>query len=293
MYKAYQCSLPRRSPRPIFSSTCNYYTGACLHCDPGLALNVKYGRAADLPSSALLQLVSVLTQTLGVDHRAALNRLTSELPLEESSSKEASQVDLALARAERLLDAQRTALEILANLCSGEGTVALATLEMLCEEAECCVAVANTDDDAMDQDSSGNSDDFLSDPEDPEESAPLPAAHFALAVVNEVREGIISHQLVSKVWDRTVYPAENVCQILDSHTRGALVCKKPSRNLQVRGRVSLFLGWSWLPHSLVPDPDDPSGPPVASVSVFSDQSCLMFLSVLKFSVSLVAEINNG
>nr|CAD7421958.1 unnamed protein product [Timema poppensis] len=169
----------------MFSSTCNYYTGACLHCDPGLALNVKYGRAADLPSSALLQLVSVLAQTLGVDHRAALNRLTSELPLEESSSKEASQVDLALACAERLLDAQRTALEILANLCSGEGTVALATLEMLCEEAD-----FYTDDDAMDQDSSGNSDDFLSDPEDPEESAPLPAAHFALVVVNEVHSSL-------------------------------------------------------------------------------------------------------
>nr|CAD7270013.1 unnamed protein product [Timema shepardi] len=180
----------------MFSSTCNYYTGACLHCDPGLALNVKYGRAADLPSSALLQLVSVLTQALGVDHRAALNRLTSELPLEESSSKEASQVDLALACAERLLDAQRTALEILANLCSGEGTVALATLEMLCEgqsavlQSQVRLHFLNTDDDAMDQDSSGNSDDFLSDPEDPEESASLPAAHFALAVVNEVHSSL-------------------------------------------------------------------------------------------------------
>ncbi|CAG2068672.1 unnamed protein product, partial [Timema podura] len=84
----------------------------------------------------------------------------------------------------------------------------------------------DTDDDVMDQDSSENSDGFLSDPEESEESAPLPAANFPLAVVTEVREGIINHQLVSKVWDRTVYPAENVCQILDSHTRGALVCKK-------------------------------------------------------------------
>ncbi|CAG2068666.1 unnamed protein product, partial [Timema podura] len=98
----------------------------------GLALNVKYGRAADLPSSALLQLMSVLAQTLNVDHRAALNRLTSELPLEESS-KEASQVEQALVRAEHLLDAQRTALEILANLCSGEGNLPRSQRSKCCD----------------------------------------------------------------------------------------------------------------------------------------------------------------
>ncbi|XP_069681892.1 HEAT repeat-containing protein 3 [Periplaneta americana] len=173
----------------------------------GLILNLNYGKVSSLSPTIVTQIMCSLTTTLTVNHRKILNDFTSSMPLDEAVeiSKKHTEMLKCITNIQYLIEAQKIAIELLANVCSGD----------------------DADDDAMDQDSSGNSsDDVLSDSGLPEDDSVSPSEKFSLCVPSEVHEAVLSGQLVEKVWDKTQLPAENVCQILKEHDDGKCVFNK-------------------------------------------------------------------
>lgn len=166
----------------------------------GLILDLNYGKVSSLSPTIVTQIMCSLTTTLTTNHRKVVNDFTSSVPLDEAveTSKKHTEILKSVTDIQYLIEAQKIAIELLANICSGD----------------------DADDDAMDQDSSGNSsDDVLSDSGLPEDDCAV-AEKFSLSIPSEVHEAIISGQLVEKVWDKAQLPAENVSQILKKHEDG-------------------------------------------------------------------------
>lgn len=94
-------------------------------CDlfPGLILNLNYGKVLSLSPTIITQLMFNLSATLTVDHRKALNDFTSSLPLSEAVESPANheKVLKSVTIMQYLLEAQKIAVELLANICSGDG----------------------------------------------------------------------------------------------------------------------------------------------------------------------------
>jgi hypothetical protein len=71
----------------------------------------------------MTQLMCNLSTTLSVDHRKALNEFTSIVPLDEAieTQTQHEQVLKSVTAMQYLLDAQKIAVELLTNMCSGDG----------------------------------------------------------------------------------------------------------------------------------------------------------------------------
>jgi hypothetical protein len=71
----------------------------------------------------MTQLMCNLSTTLGVDHRKALNDFTSNVPLDDAieTRTQHEKVLKSVTAMQYLLDAQKIAVELLTNLCSGDG----------------------------------------------------------------------------------------------------------------------------------------------------------------------------
>jgi hypothetical protein len=89
----------------------------------GLILNLNYGKVLSLSPTIMTQLVCNLSATLSVDHRKALNSFTSSLPLDEAveTPDHHEEVLKSVTGMQYLLEAQKIAVELLANICSGDG----------------------------------------------------------------------------------------------------------------------------------------------------------------------------
>jgi hypothetical protein len=88
----------------------------------GLTLNLNYGKVLGLSPTTVTQLVCNLAATLNVDHREALNDFTSNLSLDEAVETPKQEDVLKSANAvQYLLEAQKIAVELLANICTGDG----------------------------------------------------------------------------------------------------------------------------------------------------------------------------
>lgn len=207
----------------------------------GILLNIHSGEIGSMDPSRLSLIMASLSNALAYDQRQMLNRLTSDLELNiqirnprnkrrvqkeeeeddqemESGSEEESREEAKskqqlkprgksthtanitvdtlkeekklIATSERLLEAQQLALELLANLCSGDD-----------DEGE--MDLDNSDSDELSESSFG------------EEGGSKEAV--PVSVPSDVLEAIVSQRLVTKVWDKTQLPAENVCEILSEH----------------------------------------------------------------------------
>ncbi|XP_063238676.1 HEAT repeat-containing protein 3 [Bacillus rossius redtenbacheri] len=85
---------------------------------------------------------------------------------------------------------------------------------------------ADGEDDVMDQDSSDTSDEMLSDAACDYEGDAVPLEKLPISLLPEVHEGVTAHQLVRKVWEKTVQAAENVLQMLGETEEGQQVLRK-------------------------------------------------------------------
>lgn len=92
----------------------------------GVILNACGGNISSLPVDFINQIISILANTLGVDHRLACNQLSSNIPLsnangkvEPPTGKEAQILENQIKAILDILDAQQSAIEIIANICSG------------------------------------------------------------------------------------------------------------------------------------------------------------------------------
>ncbi|KAK3913982.1 HEAT repeat-containing protein 3 [Frankliniella fusca] len=199
----------------------------------GVLININLGGVTAMDPSRLSLIMATLSSTLAFDHRQMLNQLTSQLEIDiqklnprqkknkedmdvemedeeeglEEDSKKSKPRGKSLAAGERtadllkkeqklicnasgLLQAQLVSLEILANLCSGE------------DDAE----GMDTDDSESEEMSESS---FTEDSNCPE-SVPI-------EISPDVLEAIVSQRLVTKVWDKTILPAENVCEMINEH----------------------------------------------------------------------------
>jgi hypothetical protein len=92
----------------------------------GLTLNLNYGKVLGLSPTIVTQLVCNLAATLSVDHRKALNNFTSNLPLDEApETPNREDVLESVNVMQYLLEAQKIAVELLANICTGDGMLSL------------------------------------------------------------------------------------------------------------------------------------------------------------------------
>lgn len=94
----------------------------------GVIINSCGGNIATLPVNVINQILSILASTLAVDHRFVCNQLSNGVPLSDSSGKmevpegkEAQVLDKQIKTVLQMLDAQQSAIEIIANICSCEG----------------------------------------------------------------------------------------------------------------------------------------------------------------------------
>ncbi|XP_034236433.1 HEAT repeat-containing protein 3 [Thrips palmi] len=204
----------------------------------GVLINIHSDGIGAMDPSRLSLIMASLSTALAYDQRRMLNQLTSELDLniqklnprnrrrkQEDVEEEDEEMDSenekesveeskptkklktrgksthtqertegilqqekdSISNAARILQAQQIALEILANLCSGDD-----------EEGE--MDLDDSDVEEMSDSSFG---------EEGGSKEALPAS-----VPSDVLEAVVSQRLITKVWDKTQLPAENVCDIL-------------------------------------------------------------------------------
>lgn len=84
----------------------------------GLLLNLNGGEVVGVAPTTVTQIMRCLSDALSADHRLALNALTSNMPTEQDEPVALAEKTEGINDARYLLEAQQTALEILANLCS-------------------------------------------------------------------------------------------------------------------------------------------------------------------------------
>lgn len=94
----------------------------------GVIINTCGGNIASLPLNVMNQIISILANTLSVDHRLVCNQLSSNVPLTDGAGKvqapkgkEAQLLENQLKSVTQMLDAQQSSIEIITNICSCEG----------------------------------------------------------------------------------------------------------------------------------------------------------------------------
>lgn len=94
----------------------------------GVVLNLCNGNISTLPVELINQIIAILANTLDIDHRLTCNQLSSNVPLSDKSGsvpspkgKEAQILENHIKSVLQTLDAQQSAIEIIANICSCEG----------------------------------------------------------------------------------------------------------------------------------------------------------------------------
>lgn len=101
----------------------------------GVIINACGGNIASLPVDVINQIMLKLATTLGVDHRLACNQLSSNVPLSNAAGKveppkEAHILENQIKAILDILDAQQSAVEIIANICSCEGQYSLISVKI-------------------------------------------------------------------------------------------------------------------------------------------------------------------
>lgn len=91
----------------------------------GVTLNLCGGSVVALPSTVVTRLITILAETLAVDHRQACHKLSSDIPLSNVNNKtdaskgsEAQALEKQIISVTVVLEAQQRSVEIVANLCS-------------------------------------------------------------------------------------------------------------------------------------------------------------------------------
>lgn len=94
----------------------------------GVIINTCGGNIALLPLDAINQIMSILANTLAIDHRLACSQLSSNIPLQNAAGKveplqgkDAQILQNQIKSVSQMLDAQQCSVEIVANICSCEG----------------------------------------------------------------------------------------------------------------------------------------------------------------------------
>lgn len=94
----------------------------------GVIINICGGNVTVLPIDVINQIMTILGVTLSIDHRLMSSQLSSQVPLSDGSSKivapkgkAAELLQSQIKSVSQMLDAQQTAIEIIANICSCEG----------------------------------------------------------------------------------------------------------------------------------------------------------------------------
>ncbi|KAL0851138.1 hypothetical protein ABMA28_007003 [Loxostege sticticalis] len=190
----------------------------------GVIINTCGGNVIGLPANVVNGVISILANSLSVDHRLACNQLSSNVPLGDNKGKviapkgnEAKVLENQLKAVSQLLDAQQSAVEIVANLCS-------------CEEGDENIEEDSSDDE-VDEEICNNGDEPI---------------HSEDKLPPEVMEAMISLEIFDKVWSRTQLPAQNVMMILKEYEGSQMIYKK-LHNVQTRALLCINNMLSTLP----------------------------------------------
>ncbi|XP_046962167.1 HEAT repeat-containing protein 3 [Vanessa cardui] len=192
----------------------------------GVIITVGGNNIDALPIDVMNQIFAVLAKTLSVDHRVACNQLSSSVPLGDAAGKvealkgkEALQLQNQIKSVTHILESQKYAIEIIANICSCEGEAVGST-----EGPDS----SDSDDETADDVSSNGEESLL----------------YEDVIPAVILEALISIDILNKVWTRTQLPPENVLMILNEYEDTQLVHKK-IHSLQVRALLcmnNLLLG---------------------------------------------------
>lgn len=182
----------------------------------GVIINTCGGNITTLPVDVIRRIMTILANTLSVDHRLICSQLSSNVPLSDASGKveapkgkAAHQLDSQIQSVTQMLTAQQSSIEIIANICS-------------CEDG---------DDQGNDSSESDEADEELC--ENGNESV---LAEDKLPP--EMMEAFISLEVFDKVWARTQLPAQNVMLILKEYDGSQLIFK---RLLSLQSRALLCI----------------------------------------------------
>ncbi|XP_034830522.1 HEAT repeat-containing protein 3 [Maniola hyperantus] len=185
----------------------------------GVIINMCGGNISSLPLDVMNQIIAVLAKTLSLDHRLACNQLSSNVPLSNAAGKvippkgkEGQVLESQLKSVIQILDAQQSAIEIIANICS-------------CDDS----------DDSIEGPESSDSDEPL-DEEICSNGEGVLLAEDRLPP--ELLEALISLEIFDKVWARTQLPPENVMPILKEYEGSQPIYKK-LHNLQTRALLCI------------------------------------------------------
>ncbi|XP_041975497.1 HEAT repeat-containing protein 3 [Aricia agestis] len=173
----------------------------------GVTINLYGGKIDALPVDLMNKVISILAESLSIDHRSSCHQLSSSIPVGDGKDKipsvkgkEAQILDSKIKSLLQLIDAHQCAIEIVANLCSSE-------------ESDDTVDMESSDSEEMQDDevlSNGDSGSLL--PED--------------KLSPHVLEAFVSMDVFSKIWSKTQLPAENVMLIFSEYEGSQLIYKK-------------------------------------------------------------------
>lgn len=173
----------------------------------GVTINLS-GSVTALSLLVINRLITILAESLTIDHRQMCNSLSSAVPLQDVNGKtplpkgkEGQQLENQLKSVHLMLEAQQRAVEIVANLCS-------------------C-----TDNDESMDDSSDSED--MAEEEICNGNSELNGSLLAEdKLPPEIIEGIVSMGIFDKVWAKTQLPADNVMLILKEFDGSQSIYKK-------------------------------------------------------------------
>ncbi|CAH0695237.1 unnamed protein product [Spodoptera exigua] len=170
----------------------------------GVIINTCGGNITTLPVDFIRRIMTILANTLSVDHRLICSQLSSNVPLSDGSGKveapkgkAAQQLDSQIQSVTQMLTAQQSSIEIIANICS-------------CEDGD-DQGNDSSESDEADEELCGNGDEGVL----AEDKLPP-----------EVLEAFISLEIFDKVWARTQLPAQNVMLILKEYEGSQLIYKR-------------------------------------------------------------------
>ncbi|XP_039758896.1 HEAT repeat-containing protein 3 [Pararge aegeria] len=178
----------------------------------GVIINMSGGNISTLPIDVMNQIIGILAKTLSLDHRLACNQLSSNVPLCDPAGKvnppkatDDQVLENQIRSVLQVLDAQQSAIEIIANVCS-------------CDDSDDSIEgpESSDSDEPLDENGSNNGEGILL----AEDRLPP-----------ELLEGLISLEIFDKVWARTLLPPANVLSILNEYEGSKLIYKK-LHNLQ-------------------------------------------------------------
>lgn len=173
----------------------------------GVTINLS-GSVTALSLLVINRLITILAESLTIDHRQMCNSLSSAVPLQDVNGKtplpkgkEGQQLENQLKSVHLMLEAQQRAVEIVANLCS-------------CTDSdESMDDSSDSEDMAEEEICNGNS----------ELNGSLLAED---KLPPEIIEGIVSMGIFDKVWAKTQLPADNVMLILKEFDGSQSIYKK-------------------------------------------------------------------